>query len=751
MTFLHQTVKWIAIAFGLCGCVLPAFCQDPPAPQSAAPPTLQGRISTPESRAVEAVLETRPATPIECVRAAWVLAELNRPDLAKEFLKKVIDASLDERRLVELNAQAGATTLLDLAGRSALPPEARQLADAVSAAKEKWQADAERIAGLIARLQDDSIDRRGEAMVALRDSGAAAVGPLLAVLADPTRDIEHENVRTVLSGMGRAARAPLLGILRGADAGMIVQAVETLALMNDPSVETALLEFAFSEQVDPAVRASAAGALRQAVGRAPSKAEAVRRLTDAAKNYFDHRVDLEGAIDGRVESWRWNPEKRQCEAEILLVEDASLEQAAHLARAAHRLAPDDRAIQVLYLATMLEAAAYRRGLDRPLEDQEAVVVEAKRFGAAVLEEVLAFGVSRNHAPAATAAARLLGQIGTAKALLHRGPKPAPLALAMRHPDRRLRLAALEAVVRLRPVEPYAGDSYVPAALEFFAASRGLRHALIVGANVEDADKLAGMVSAAGYRCQTAYNGQDALRLAAASPDVEFALIDTVIDRPAIDMLLQQLRHEERSAALRVGLLARAGRLDHAEKLARQDSLAMAFSRPLDAESLRWQLEQLAALKPREFVDFQSRQRQAALALDLWAELNRTSKALYDLRRIQNAALTALYNPNLAMKAAAVLADVNSPESQQALIDVASRFTQPAELRVAAARAFRRNTEQHGVLLTTGEIQTQYRRYNESAHLDATTQNILGLILDSIEAPTARGNDVQKAGFSAANP
>jgi hypothetical protein len=70
-----------------------------------------------------------------------------------------------------------------------------------------------------------------------------------------------------------------------------------------------------------------------------------------------------------------------------------------------------------------------------------------------------------------------------------------------------------------------------------------------------------------------------------------------------------------------------------------------------------------------------------------------------------------------------------------LVEVASRLTQPLEVRTAAAKAFRQNIEKYGVLLTTDEIRAQYRRYNESEYLDVPTQRVLGLILDSIEAPT----------------
>ena len=98
-------------------------------------------------------------------------------------------------------------------------------------------------------------------------------------------------------------------------------------------------------------------------------------------------------------------------------------------------------------------------------------------------------------------------------------------------------------------------------------------------------------------------------------------------------------------------------------------------------------------------------------------------------------LTALYAPKLGPKAVEVLTSVNSAESQRALVEAASSLTLPLDFRRAAAKAFRQNTEKHGILLTTNEIRQQYRRYNESEKLDAGTQHVLGLILDCIEAPS----------------
>ncbi len=595
--------------------------------------------------------------------------------------------------------------------------------------------DAERIARLIKQIQDPSAEKRVQALAGLQEARRAAIGPLLSVLADPARSAEHANVRTVLASMGSVAREPLAAILQGADAKLMVQAILVLAEMGKPKAAIDLVGPCVSKKGDAEVRSAAAAALRQLTGQVPTRPEAIRLLRDAATMYFHRRQPVENAVDDRVDLWQWDADKRQATVRSGTSEDAERALAARFARQAYALDPGDHELRLLYLATLLDTAAYAKGLDRPWDQQDPAIAAAKSFGVPVIDAVLEYAMAQRHPAAAAAAARLLGELGKAGEVLHRGDQPAPLVQAVQDPDRRLRMAALEAIVRLQPSRPFGGSSCVPAALGFFAASTGVRHALVAGPSIDEAHTLAGMVAPAGFAADTATTGKELVRLATRSPDYELAWIDVSIGRPEIGLLLQELRRDPRTALLRVGLMARSGFLPQAEHLAESDPLAKAFSRPHDEKAAGWQLGQLGTLAPAEFCDFDTRQRQAARALDLLAELSRSSAKLYDLRRVQDALLVALYNRRLAAKAVAVLANLNAAESQRALVEVASRFTQPLDLRQAAAAAFCENRAKHGILLTTEEIRAQYRRYNESEKQDAATQHVLGLILDCLEAST----------------
>jgi hypothetical protein len=93
----------------------------------------------------------------------------------------------------------------------------------------------------------------------------------------------------------------------------------------------------------------------------------------------------------------------------------------------------------------------------------------------------------------------------------------------------------------------------------------------------------------------------------------------------------------------------------------------------------------------------------------------------------------MWTPGLGEKAVAVLGMLGTPESQRALVELASRFGQPLALRQAAVANLQQSINKHGILLATHEIQRQYDRYNQSESLDLGTQRVLSAVLDCLES------------------
>jgi len=710
------------------------WAQEPPEAEEPEPD--DAIMEKRDSPAVEAILATGPSTPAELVRSAKILADLERPDLAKGFLNQVLSANLDQQQLVALNERFGSGFFREMASRADLAPEAQQFNEAVLTAVTRHLQDPARLAGLIKQLQDPATQVRQQALVELVRSGAAAVGPLLAVLADPTRAAEHGDVRAAMARLGSDAVDPLIAILESGDPKLTVEAIGLLAELRAQKATVFLLAPFASEESTPEVSRAAESALRSLSGKTPSRHEAQQLLAQRAQECFDGRATLREDLDGQVRLSTWDADAKQVVTRSAPPDEASRVFASRFARDACSVAPDDQQVRVLYLATLLEQAAYANGLDKPLGATEGTLAgRVAEHGPEIVEDVLAYSLRSGHAPAATAAASILGEIGRSETLLYQGPRPSPLVQAAWDADRRVRLAALRAILRMEPVQPFPGSSRVAEALVYLAGSEGTPRALVAGPSTEENQRVGGHLVAFGYRVDTAVNGREVVRKLLASPDYELALVDASIERPTVDFLLQQLRRDCRTAKVPVGVTARAGQLERARLLVRNDPLAGAFSRPHTQEAVQWQVAELMKLAGRDRVLAAERQRQAAWAMKWLAELTGREETIYDLRCAQDVAIDALFVPHLASDAVRVLANLGTPRCQRALVDLASRWTQPMELRQAATRAFRQSTEQNGILLTTEQILLQYDRYNRSENLDTGTQQVLALILDCIEAPS----------------
>ncbi|MBN1911371.1 MAG: hypothetical protein JW818_16630 [Pirellulales bacterium] len=688
----------------------------------------------PKDPAIEAITATKLDTPVKLVRAAIIVADLGELKLAKDYLKKVLDANLDEAGLTALGDEIGSSVFLRWTSREDLAPEGNKLAQAVLNALDQRRRASDRIVQLIGELSSDTPDVRDRAVANLISAGESAVEPLIGVLADPQRKSEHAAARAALVHLGSASVRPLSAWIRSPDTALVGQLIRVLAEGRSRDATIYLLAPYASLQSDPAVREAARKALLRLVGTLPKRPEAAHILAGRAREYFQRRRGLRQDDKGLVEVWQWDPAKKRAVAKQYPTDVASAVLAARLAGDAFAIAPNDESIRRLYLLALLERATLENGLDKPPPTGEGTpAARAAEFGEAAVEAALNEAMAKGRAPAAAAAAQVLGQIGTAKGMLGARVQPGPLAKAVRSPDRRVQFAAVGAIMRLQPTESFAGASIVPETLGFLATGTGARKALVAAPTQAEVQQVASLVIPLGYEVDTAVTGRETLAKLFSSADYEFVLVDALIDRPPLGMLIQQIRRDSRTGSLPVGVLMNDQTRDQARRAARNDDLVLAFSRPHDDKAIKWQIDRLMELVGRNKLGPEERQRQAIEALGWLAELGVQERPVFNFHRAEEAALSAVYVPALGKKAVATLATMGTPESQTALVDLASRRTQPIALRQAAAAAFAETVKKHGTLLRTDQILRQYDRYNQSETADPATQKVLGSILDTLES------------------
>jgi len=209
-----------------------------------------------------------------------------------------------------------------------------------------------------------------------------------------------------------------------------------------------------------------------------------------------------------------------------------------------------------------------------------------------------------------------------------------------------------------------------------------------------------------------------------------------IEDPPVELLLQQLRGDCRAAPIPIGLVARAGLLDRASTIAARIPRVRAFSRPHEASSARWQLEELRRLDNGSLLTAQERSQIATELLStLASEVDRLSRVV-PLARLESVLMTQLLYPDRAPAAISLLARVGTHGAQTALVQHASRPSWPPELRRQAVQALAQSISCYGVLLTTKQIERQYDLYNQLGPIAPVERELLGAILDALEQHVA---------------
>ena len=277
-------------------------------PAARGPAAATADLAPPEDPVVAALLASNPKTPSEIFHTAQLLLDASRPELAKKYLRKLLDAKLDDEQWVALVDEYHSSAFTDLAARTELRPENELLVQAALGAADRRLRDPARLAEEIKQLQDPSPDVRARAVIKLKQAHGTAVDALIRVLADPQRAGEHAAVRAALAAMRGDAIDPLAEIIERADPEFMVEAIRTLAEMRAAQAIVYLYVPALAEESDLRVREPARAAIRQLQGSLPTAAQAAQRLYDLAKSYYAGKQPISVDSRGRVTLFSLGPD-----------------------------------------------------------------------------------------------------------------------------------------------------------------------------------------------------------------------------------------------------------------------------------------------------------------------------------------------------------------------------------------------------------------------------------------------------------
>ncbi len=704
-----------------------------PSTGTAVPKTLTP--ATKEDPVVLAIRESNPTTPVELTRAMQAMMNLGRPDVAKEFLTKLLATKPDQNALVAIHDEFGSALFIRLSRYKPLQPEGGQLSKDTLEAAYNYSRDPARLKSLADQVNDSSPTTRGVAVSELKRAGDAAVAPLVQILADPRRAAEHPAARQALVQLGSVAIEPLIGVLEAPDEALRAQVIDVLGRLRAHQALPDLVHPYAAETSDPAVRKAAEGAMLRIVGHTPSAYEAEQYLNRRVKSLLAGEAPRKIDLQGMIELWHWDAGQNMSVPQQYPASAGTLLAATRAARALYSLAPENTEYRRLYLTVSLESAKLIAGLDAPLPRGDGTAfAEASAAGVAVVEDVLSHAIHSNHTPAAIGAAEVLSEIGGDEQVFSEDGRQRPLALALSHSDRRLRNAAAQAILNIDPQQAYPGDSELVDQLAHSIRSRGERAVIVAHPRREHSQVLTGILAQMAMTGDTATTGRELFLMASKGPDYDYLLISDAISQPDANELVQMLRRDPRTAKLPIGLISRQENYQRMQRLAAQYSLTEAFAFPYDAEGLAYVIRQLSGLAGQSIVPPDVKLQHASAALDrlLYLMENKDQYSFYNIMRHQDAVIAAVEVPKLSASAAKLLGILGTQEAQNALVEFASQHTRPITQRQAAAQAFDAAVVRRGTMLTTQQILDQYERYNQSETHDRETQVVLGSILDTIE-------------------
>jgi len=715
-------VTLVAVALWSC-CVASA-----PAQEAAAP-------ATSDDPAVLALLATRPSTPDDLMNVVGLLLDLDEPRIAQPLLVQLMQAADDDAQRNVIGRKYGTKALFRLASTPELQPQGKEFADAVLASMRSTARDPARIAALIGRLQDPSLDVRAQAISGLRDGGDTATQIVVEALLSSQNAGERRMLEIALAGMGDSAYGPVGAMLTSGDAAAMASAVAVLQLVEDPAVLNDLLIAAYAPNSPAELRTAAATALAKRLNKTLQPMEAAGRLLVAAEGLYKKQSD-DAAEPHAV--WSWDSAAMRPTVAMLPRRIDELNRAARYADVAAEISGGDRTAWRLSRQAALDALLMQQPDAQAARSAAATFREKEALTRGDLEAMIDQAAAADRTRTAALLVEMLGTAGTRDELLTAvGGRPTALVRAAVHADPTIRFAAVASIMQLQPTAPFAGSSGVADSLAWFATAEGADRALVVDARNLRGRDLAAMLSEQNLRAEAVDDVRTALPRITSDGDAQLIFIDRVLLEPSMGNLLARLRADFRTARTPVVVLCEPETLNRTRTRLYDDPFTLALFYPATAEHLTTQLR-LNELPGAAFqVPGNERLQRAHFALAAMQRLLETKNAVFSLRAYEDNLVRAAASGALAKPAVGVLGAFGSATAQRTLVDTAAATARPLDLRQAAATAFCESVIRYGTLLTTDEIARQYDRYNASESLDAETQGLLAAILDAVEARAAK--------------
>ncbi len=489
--------------------------------------------------------------------------EVGRRDLAARLLHEMLKAAVNDQDLVDLEQKVGTTAFLrlrlipkwsdDPKLNAQAVKDADELNAKVSQAIEKILGDKARIQRFIHDLTTGDREEQEFATKELYRSRALAMPTLISEL-QSTKGEEHQAILSLLPRLAPETVPPLIAALDIDDNNLRVELIDVLQKRGAREAVPALWYFAGSPKFPERVRSRAAQALAYLTGTERGRlTPAPIALTRVAERYYRHEMPL----DNNVVIWRWDDKAKELVKGLPGQPTVTRSRAEEYyglraARQALDIDPSYLPAQQVLLALLLEKGAERAGgLDQPLPPDVRELVAT--INPDLVNSVLERALDEQRMPVVLEAVRALGDDADARALRPTAHGEPALVRALNYPDRRVQMAAVEALLRIPATPSPDAAGRVVDVLRRFAAldpRPKAKPVLLLGfGEPATADAVERAARQIGFDVEKATSGNAVLQRLKRAADVDAVLVGTQLPDPGLAQLLAQLREDPGLAGL----------------------------------------------------------------------------------------------------------------------------------------------------------------------------------------------------------
>lgn len=501
----------------------------------------------------------KPETTAELWRAMNHEIEVGQFQIAAGYLKGFLARNPTDEELLQIQDREGSSAFQRLLTIRELRADAKPLVERVDALVQRHLSDRKRLDTLIQNL-NATPEERSYSIAQLQRAGAAAMPALIDALIRARDSSERAGILSALPKLDRSILPPLLAALDVGDPNVRNELIGVLSERADTTATPFLWYLSASPKQPAAVRDRATRVLAAFLGfkvnRLPLADITVKlppakvELTREAERYYQHQVKVPEI--GSATIWRWDGATKQLVSQALPKGQAEEYYGLRFAGQALDLDPEYTPAQIVYLSLLLDQGRDTGSTKDVLRSANPELVMA------VLKKALA----DQRLPVILAATAALGDQAEARALQAPAGETPVLVQALNYPNRRVQLAAADAVLRIpaAPSPPVAARvvEILARAAAGEPEAKAQPKVLVAFANDAIANLVANNVQKAGFQPVLARTGREVLRRLNQASDIDVLLIDAGLPDPGLRFLLGQLRADRNAGHLPLILTAPGG-------------------------------------------------------------------------------------------------------------------------------------------------------------------------------------------------